>query len=324
MKQPQVSVIVPIYNLENTLRRCVDSVLSQTFPEFEVLLVDDGSTDTSGSIADAYLADSRVRVFHKQNGGVSSARNFGIDRMQGTYAAFVDADDWIEPNTLETALRYCKNSDICSFGRFLEGIGAKSEWSPASFPERISGEEAIRRLIVENSIRHVVWDKLYRSTLFDGIRFPEGFNYEDGRTTYRLFQKAETVTLIPDVLYHYIKQEGSITYTETIRNLLDIWSCYYELYHVFSQKGEEYRDARMLLCFQSIYIVWGSLWKASSSERFRERDRIEEIISFARLHRKEASRLRLNRRIAVLAAATGKRWSQFPVYLIRSLLQKRR
>ena len=100
---------------------------------------------------------------------------------------------------------------------------------------------------MENSIRHVVWGKLYRSTLFDGIRFPEGFNYEDGRTTYRLFQKAETVTLIPDVLYHYIKQKGSITYTETIQNLLDIWSCYTMNCTMCSARKE--KNTRMPGCF---------------------------------------------------------------------------
>ncbi len=161
-------------------------MLRQTEPDLKVFLIDDGSEDGSGAIADAYRRDPRVRVFHKENGGLSSARNYGLDRANGDYVAFVDADDWIEPETFETALRYCE--DLCVFGRAHDYPGKSTQWKPVEAPETIDREEALRRLIIDSSIGQKAWNKLYRRRLFDGVRFPDGFQFEDVRTTYRLLQ----------------------------------------------------------------------------------------------------------------------------------------
>lgn len=105
-----ISVIVPVYNSEKTLTRCVDSILLQTFSDFELLLVDDGSTDSSGKMCDDYaLKDHRVHVFHKKNGGVSSARNLGLDHVNGKWVAFCDSDDYVNDNWLNIFIKYCKN-----------------------------------------------------------------------------------------------------------------------------------------------------------------------------------------------------------------------
>lgn len=298
-----ISVIVPIYNAKSTLRRCVDSVLRQTEPDLEVFLIDDGSEDGSGAIADAYRRDPRVRVFHKENGGLSSARNNGLDRANGDYVAFVDVDDWIEPETFETALRYCE--DICVFGRAYVYPGKSKQWKPVEAPETIDREEALRRLIIDSSIGQKAWNKLYRRRLFDGVRFPDGFQFEDVRTTYRLLQKADRIALIPNVLYHYVQYRDSIAHVRSAKNQMDRWIAYRELYRVFAGKGEEYKAQCIQKCAHAVFWAWGTQWKADS----RDEEQIREITAFARRHRKE--RLRLSCKTTLLLAATGTKTSMF-------------
>lgn len=280
-----ISVIIPIYNSEATLRRCVDSVRRQTESDLEILLIDDGSKDNSGAIADAYRSDSRIRVFHKQNGGLSSARNCGLDRIRGDYIAFVDADDWIEPDTFEKALA-C-GADVCVFGCVYEYPGKKKPWRPVETVEVIDGEEAVRRLIRDGSIRQTVWTKLYRKHLFDGTRFPEGYTYEDIRTTYRVLQKADRIALIPDVCYHYLQYKSSIAHTQSVKNRLDRWTSMYELFRVFGEKDADFRRACIRGCVHSMFKAWGALRNAETAMLQAESKRIGEIEAFAKTHRTE-------------------------------------
>lgn len=309
-----ISVIIPIYNSAPTLRRCVDSVIRQTERNLEMLLIDDGSTDSSGAIADAYRRDPRVRVFHKENGGLSSARNYGLDRANGDYVAFVDADDWIEPETFETALRYCE--DLCVFGRAYDYPRKSTQWKPVEAPETIDREEALRRLIIDNSIGQTVWNKLYRRCLFDGIRFPNGAIFEDIRTTYRIMSRANRVALIPNVFYHYVQYEGSLVHDPTIHNCLDHWTATYELFCVFGERDEAFRNACILKCAGSIYRVWGRLWKTDRDTRSRESKRISEISLFAKQFRRFIccdKHCDIHHKTAVMLASTGSRWSQLMV-----------
>lgn len=312
-----ISVIIPIYNAETTLRRCVDSVLSQRETDLEVLLIDDGSEDGSGMIAEAYRSDPRVRIFHKKNGGLPSARNYGLDRANGEYISFVDADDWIEPDTYKIIQLFCE--DVCVFGYSKDFSGKTQSYKPVDIPETIGGEEAVRRLIVDASINHGVWNKLYRRFLFDGIRFPDGAVYEDIRTTYKVLSKANRIVLIPDVLYHYVQYKGSIIHNSSVRNHLDHWTASYELYRVFGEKDDAFAMACILRCAGSIYRVWGRLWKTAADTRRDETDRIKEITRFAKQYRKRIVRekhCRLHIKAAVALAAFGGRWSQLAVYLL--------
>ncbi len=313
-----ISVIVPIYNAKSTLKRCVDSVLRQTEPDLDILLIDDGSEDGSGAIADAYRRDPRVRVFHKENGGLSSARNYGLDRANGEHIAFVDADDWIEPETFETAMRYCK--DLCVFGRVYDYPRKSTQWKPVEVPETIDREEALRRLIVDNSIGQTVWNKLYRRSLFDGIRFPEGAIYEDIRTTYRILSKATQVELIPNEFYHYVQYEGSLAHDLSVQSSLDHWTATYELYRLFGERDETFKKACVLKCTVSIYRVWGRLWKADKETRCRENRRITEIMLFAKQYKSficREKRCGIHRKIAVVLASSGSRQSQLAAWLLQ-------
>ncbi len=323
-----ISVIVPVYNNELSVRRCLDSILSQSFANLEILLIDDGSTDNSGIIIEEYATkDDRVRILHKENGGLSSTRNRGLDIATGEFIAFVDADDWIEPDTFATALQHIGDSEICIFGRSVDKPGRMRIWRPTDHIETICGDEALDRLLLSSSLGSASWDKLYRSTLFTGIRFPDGFNYEDITITYRLFQKAKSITLIPSVLYHYVQYQNSIVHTPSLKNRLDHWSAIYELYRVFGDKGDNYHTSRVTKCIHSGFNAWGCLWKASDLEIGVEKDRIEEIRKFAREHFREillGMQYQIRTKIMTAFIRIGRRWSYMCAYMINTIPQRLR
>ena len=191
MEQTVISVIVPIYKVEQYLRQCVDSILNQTHSALEVILVDDGSPDGSGKICDEYAArDSRVRVIHKKNGGLSDARNAGIDIARGDYIAFVDSDDWLEPDTYESMLAAMKKYQaklVCA-GRFdnSDETGACTVGLCPEKEELLPAVPLVRKIFHWDHMDAAAWDKLYARELFREIRYPVGRVMEDIPTTYRL------------------------------------------------------------------------------------------------------------------------------------------
>ncbi len=211
-----ISVIVPIYNVEKYLRQCVDSILGQTYPNLEIILVDDGSPDGCGGICDAYAAkDVRIRVIHKENGGLSHARNAGIDMARGDYLAFVDSDDYLEPDAYETMLDAARRygAKLVCAGRYDEDEQG-GQRCLGLCPEReefLSAETIIRKIFHWEHLDSASWDKLYARELFRDIRYPVGRVVEDVPTTYRLVLLAEGGVLLPKPIYHYRHRAGSIT-----------------------------------------------------------------------------------------------------------------
>lgn len=207
MIRPKISVVIPVYNVKDFLTECVESVLVQTFENFEILLIDDGSTDGSKKLIDELIKkDERIRVFHKENGGLSSARNVGIRKSEGEFLAFVDSDDSVKPSFLKELYESIKedNSDVSVCGYGLE------------IPEKrtLSGKEACIKLLTEQkNLDILAWNKLYKKSLFleNNIFYPEGKLHEDNLTTYKLYSKAKKVSFIPKSLYNYRKRPGSIT-----------------------------------------------------------------------------------------------------------------
>ena len=210
-----ISVIVPVYKVEQYLSRCIDSIIHQTYQNLEIILVDDGSPDRCGKICDEYAKqDSRIRVIHKENGGLSDARNVALDVMTGDYVMFVDSDDWIDPETCETVLHQIieHQADIVVFG--FSGIDSSGKVSKtiSRLKGEISKSMGMRSLILNDmSIKNYVWNKIFKSSLFEGIRFPKGFIYEDQGTTYKLFHKADSIFVVPASFYYYYKRSDSIT-----------------------------------------------------------------------------------------------------------------
>lgn len=211
-----ISVIVPVYNVEKYLPKCVDSILNQTYRNLEVILVDDGTKDASDAICDAYAQkDPRVKVIHKENGGLSSARNAGIDIAQGEYLGFVDSDDWIEPDMYETLLSLAEKyrvKMVCG-GRFNvnDATGVRTPGLCPPVEEVISGEELVSRIFLWDNIDSAAWDKLYHHSLFREIRYPLGKIVEDVPTTYRIALAAGKIAMCDKHFYNYLYRENSIT-----------------------------------------------------------------------------------------------------------------
>lgn len=234
-----VSVIVPIYKVEQYLPKCVQSILDQTHSNLEIILVDDGSPDGCGAICDAFAQkDSRIRVIHKKNGGLSDARNAGIDIATGDYFSFVDSDDWLEPDAYESMLAVMERNHakmVCA-GRYDEyddtGVQAKG-----LCPEReefVSGKEVVRRILRWDHMDSAAWDKLYARELFRDIRYPVGRVVEDVPTTYRLALLAGGVAMLPKPVYHYLHRAQSIT-TERVSE---------KTFHAAEHAARVYEDIR--------------------------------------------------------------------------------
>lgn len=208
----KISIIVPIYNVESYLSRCIDSLLQQDYANIEIILVDDGSPDDCGRICDEYAQrDDRIKVIHKQNGGLSSARNAGLDVMTGDWVMCVDSDDWVEPNycsyALDDALEM--ESDIVVFG-YNDCYPTHTEpQKNVARDIKLTPKQAIGELH-GGKILSFAWNKIYKASLFDGIRYPLGRLYEDIGTTYKLFAKANSVALTTGITYNYFKRDDSI------------------------------------------------------------------------------------------------------------------
>lgn len=213
---PLISVIVPVYNVAAYLSRCVESIRAQSYENLEILLVDDGSNDDSGRICEEYAEkDARIRVIHKENGGLSSARNAGLDVSSGQYIGFVDSDDWIELEMYAEMLLLMKKQEaqlVCA-GRY-DVDGGTGEKTVGLCPQRlecVSGEELAGRIFLWDHCDSSACDKLYRRELFDGIRYPEGKTCEDVPVTYRLALKARCAVLCDRPFYNYYHRSGSIS-----------------------------------------------------------------------------------------------------------------
>lgn len=220
-REKLISVIVPVYNVEAYLSRCVDSILAQSYANLEILLVNDGSRDRSGTICDEYAAkDSRIRVIHKENGGLSSARNAGIDAATGEYLGFVDSDDWIEAGTYGPMLALMEKyrAELVCGGRY-DVSGKNGERKVGLCPRKeecITGEEMVGRIFLWDGCDSSVCDKLFHRSLFDTFRFPHGKVSEDVATTYKIVLKAKRVVMWDKPVYNYFHRPGSISAAKTI------------------------------------------------------------------------------------------------------------
>lgn len=209
-----ISVIVPIYNVEDYLNRCVDSIINQTYKNLEIILVDDGSPDNCPKMCDGYAKkDSRIKVVHKENGGLSDARNVGMEVATGEYVSFIDSDDYISLDFYETLLQTMidNDSDIveCSVVKFYEN-GKFDEYSDDLKVTNYDTLDGLESLINENPFKQHVWNKLYKFNIVLDIPYAVGKLNEDEFWTYQIFGKAKKVTRINKTMYYYFQRGSSI------------------------------------------------------------------------------------------------------------------
>ena len=268
MATPVISVIIPVYNTEQYLLRCIDSVMAQTYQDFELLLIDDGSKDSSGTICDEYAEkDSRVRVFHKENGGVSSARNVGLDNARGEWITFVDADDWIESDMLELLLRKGEETgaDIV-MGDFLFAYPNRDV--PCRLPDWDDCKTtSLNRYIT--SVWTCVWGGIHRRSLYEEhqLQSPQGVTYcEDFHLIVRLCYFARNVVNVHRPFYHYRQQEGSVMHNLNKKTERDRQWVYQDIIRFFKEQGV-YKDYRKTICWRMLkatqeLVLDKSDWKA--------------------------------------------------------------
>ena len=257
-----LSIIIPIYNVEKYLTKCIESVINQTYKNLEIILVNDGSTDNSKDIINKYsLIDSRIKVINKKNGGLSDARNVGIEIAKGDYIAFLDSDDWIELNMYEKLYSYIKqeNADIvqCSYQEVYN-----EEVNNQKIKEEIkliSGKDSLYNLYGENHGKTVVvWNKIYKRELFNDIRFPKGKYHEDEFTTYKLLYKANKIVDLNLPLVYYRQRDGSIMNSKFNIKRLDALEAFNERLAFYKEKNlDELQQVTLaqILYFTNLFYI---------------------------------------------------------------------
>lgn len=264
-----VSVVVPVYNVEGYVERCLKSIIGQTYKNLEIIVVDDGSTDSSGQICDRIAeTDERMTVIHQENRGLSAARNRGLESAKGEYVCLIDSDDYISDVFVEVQLMCMKKNGA----DVVQGHGEK--WIDSSVQDYktaadnctlYSGEEMCHILITSSKGGYgVAQNKLYRKKLFDDIRFPEGKLHEDEFTVYRLFYAGKVALIDAHLYYYQSNREGSICHsTFTVRNLDAVEGVRGRMLFFKEKKNKKlFNEARVAYC--NFILVWGGYTLMSS------------------------------------------------------------
>ncbi len=243
MNRPLISVIVPVYNVESYLPQCIDSILAQTYENLEIILVDDGSTDSSGRICEDYAGrDPRIKTIHKPNEGLADARNRGIQAARGVYCSFVDSDDHIAGDCIaylyDMADTYGAQIAVCGYQKVHNNdLGRDSDqdgtYKAVSVYDTFN---ALSALLYQRGIITAAWGRLFRRELFNAIRFPKGRQHEDVAVMYRLFDQAETIAVGYERKYYYLQRPGSIVHSAFDGKRMD--------YIAFTRECIEYMQGR--------------------------------------------------------------------------------
>lgn len=287
--EPIVSIIVPVFNVEEYLEKCIQSLINQTLQDIEVILVNDGSTDLSAEICDRYKKlDNRIIVIHKENGGVSSARNEGLKVAKGNYIGFVDSDDYVELDTYEKLVHALIDSkaDISICGRIVENNDTKNYQVVDQTRDLVfNSEDVIRRILLKQNIYVAPWDKLYKSELFKGREFPIGKIYEDIYLIPEIISNTQKIVCIKEAKYHYMIRSQSITQSKYKKSSFDLINNTELLYkYIVSRYPNLLKEARyyyfenILACY-SKYISSDSLTKkAFRQDKLLIKNRIKTLL----------------------------------------------
>lgn len=275
MQEPLISVIIPVYNIEEYISKCIDSVAGQTYRNIEIILVDDGSKDGSGQICDEYAkADNRIKVVHKQNGGLSSARNAGLDIAKGDYITFADGDDFIENTTYEENIKYLIADDTIDAVQYPTYFkyGTDEAYISNTPPQRIDGKEALWHAFMTSGYHCAVWDKIFRAGVFKEIRFPQGLTSEDIYIIPELFGTIRSAYISEKGCYYYNLRPGSITKNGiSYKRVKDIVTVYAKIYRIS-------KDIRPLRYLRTIYLIDIVNYCLYAKYNFKD-ENIEELFS---------------------------------------------
>lgn len=260
-----ISIIIPVYNVEEYLNQCLDSIINQSYNNLEIIIIDDGSTDNSSKICDEFaIKDNRIKVIHKSNGGLSDARNIGIENSNGKYIFFVDSDDFIDNIMIEKLYKLIKANDadisMCNFTYYYnDDLKHELIESPVK-NDILNRQEAIDKLFEEKNWFYVVaWNKLYKKEIWDDIKFPKGYIHEDEAVIHKVFMKCNKIVTTSESLYFYRQVKGSIMNSGFNEKRLDK---YYALSdRIVFLKDIVTNHQLRILCYQYWYNFFNDFYK---------------------------------------------------------------
>ena len=275
----KISIIVPIYNMEKYLNKCVNSIINQSYENLEIILVNDGSTDDSLNICNKFKKkDKRVVFLKKENGGLSSARNYGIEHANGKYISFVDADDYIEKDYREKLYncitKYKVKISIGGLKTIYEN-GQKTDYSTKKI-YKINKKDAFKKMLYVDEIGVSAWSKLYLKELFDNVKYPEGRIFEDTATTYRLIDQCEDIGVCDYPIYNYCIRSKSITSEKFNIKKMDWIISAIEMTHYLKNK---YNDLDNACLSYMMYTHIGVLSSLAMNDKEYKKER-KELISY--------------------------------------------
>lgn len=281
---PLITIVIPVYNVENYLHKCVNSVINQTYTNLEIILVDDGSPDNCGKICDEYeKMDSRIKVIHKSNGGLSDARNAGIDIANGKYISFIDSDDYVDLDYIEflynQIFKYNTSIAICSH-RVLYDTGKIIE-KQTNEVSVLDSKKVLERILYDEGIDLSAWAKLYDINLFKDIRYPKGRLYEDSATTYLLIDKCDKIVIASKSKYNYMIRRNSITNNKFTTKKMDLIISTEEMANYIVKKYPDLKSAADRRVMYSYLSTLSQLANAKESHLNEEK----KIITYIKANR---------------------------------------
>ena len=282
-----VSIVVPVYNVEQYVSKCIDSILGQTYDSIEVILVDDGSTDSSGKICD-YYADhyKNVNVIHKDNGGLSSARNAGMEIINGKYIMFVDSDDWIEDYTVQYLINLMVLYDADMTAVRFNPIFDKNANNAVALSNKVreyNKTEALESFLFNGYLSPCACGKLWKKESWNGIRFPNGKLFEDQYTIYKVLDRIEKSVLSENKAYNYLKRENSIGHSKFNKKTYDLYYAINQECRDISLKYPELKKS-MIVANITWKVVFVNMMLCSDSVDNRIIERVKRL---ARRHLRE-------------------------------------
>ncbi len=259
-----ISIIIPIYKVEQYLDKCIQSIINQTYKNLQIILVDDGSPDNCGKICDEYaLKDNRIEVIHKINGGLSDARNVGIGRAKGKYIGFVDSDDYIEKDMYENMYNLLeeRNADvcICNFYNVIENNNIIK--NPNNGIQEYNKIDILKEILLDKQIQSYAWNKLYKSELFDNVKYPVGKKYEDIGTTFYILEKCNKVVVTDLPKYYYLNRIDSIVNNLSEQTVIDYVDLINERYDYIENKYSELRRYNIYYLARTLITAYTDLQK---------------------------------------------------------------
>lgn len=283
----KISVIVPVYNVEQYLERCVDSIINQTYTNLEIILVNDGSTDNSGKLCDELAKkDERIRVIHKENGGLSDARNRGIEEAESDLVGFIDSDDYIDSDMYEVLLKNLNDTDanlsMCALYDVYNNtpeaqVTNKETW-------KLSSEQAIKMVMEAKILSVTAVNKLYRKSLFTDLKFEVGKIAEDAFIMIKLLDKCEKIVATNEKKYYYVHRENSITTQKFSTKFLNVIEAYEQNSNIILEKYPKLKDVAQTRMNWAYFYV---LDRLLLDDNYNDKELENKLISYLKNHRKD-------------------------------------